>query len=135
MSGQLIPCPLCPWTIERPEPQFAPAVAAALGVPTDALAAIHQQQNMRRLEHELEQHLGSHKLPEWVAALTKARAERWPEREQVKAEAIREAAAAQRSLASASKTRDGKFEHEAIADWLDQRADEVYVEATDGAHP
>lgn len=74
--SELIPCPLCDWTIERPESQFAPAVASALGMPTEALAAIHQHQNLRRLEKDLEHHLSSHKLPEWVAALTQARAER-----------------------------------------------------------
>lgn len=41
---------------------------------------------------------------------------------EVKAEAIHEAAAAQRELAGASATRDGRWEHEQLADWLDEYA-------------
>lgn len=40
----------------------------------------------------------------------------------VKAEAIHEAAAVQRQLANASATRDGRWEHEQLADWLDEYA-------------
>lgn len=75
MSAE-IACPLCDWTVAPPQPQYAPAVAAALGVPTDALASIHHHQNLRRLEADIKQHLSSHKLEEWVTALTQARAER-----------------------------------------------------------
>ncbi|MFG1913050.1 hypothetical protein [Kribbella sp. NPDC048928] len=46
----------------------------------------------------------------------------------IKAEAIREAVAAQRQLARDSATRDGRYEHEEVADWLDE-----YAEAMDSA--
>lgn len=41
----------------------------------------------------------------------------------VKAEAIREAADAQRQLAAGCATRDGRYEHEQLADWLDEHLD------------
>lgn len=70
-----IKCLLCDWEIEPPRPQYAPGVAAALGVPVDALASIHQRQNMRRLENDLRQHFTGHKVEEWVQALREAREE------------------------------------------------------------
>lgn len=74
MSG-VLKCLLCDWEIEPPTPQYAPAVAAALGLPTEALASIHQQQNMHRLESDLRQHFSGHKVEEWVKALREAREE------------------------------------------------------------
>jgi hypothetical protein len=53
----------------------------------------------------------------------------------VKAEAIREAAAEQRSISGRLKTRDGKWEHEGFADWLDDRATALDPTRTEGAHP
>lgn len=41
---------------------------------------------------------------------------------EIKAEGLLEAAAVQRAIAAASATRDGKWEHEGIADWLEDRA-------------
>lgn len=41
---------------------------------------------------------------------------------ELKAEALLEAAEAQRVIAGTSATRDGRWEHESIADWLEDRA-------------
>jgi hypothetical protein len=54
---------------------------------------------------------------------------------EVRADANHEAAEVQRTLAAASRTRDGKYEHEAIADWLDGRAIEIHPGQPEGAHP
>lgn len=48
--------------------------------------------------------------------------------------ALRDAANAQRTLASEARTRDGKAEHEDIADWLDDRAAAISP-SLEGAHP
>lgn len=73
-------CPLCDWTLEsevarmrRPDNlAAAPGVAAALGVPTDAMLSIHENACRRRDEHELEQHLSTHGPKDWLPALTAA---------------------------------------------------------------
>lgn len=52
----------------------------------------------------------------------------------IKAEALREAAQAQRQLAADSRTGNGRAEHEDRADWLDDRAAELEP-TTEGAHP
>ena len=70
-----INCLLCDWSVEPPMPQHAPGVAAAFGITTDALAAIHQGQNMHRLESDLRAHFSGHKVEEWVTALREARDE------------------------------------------------------------
>lgn len=53
----------------------------------------------------------------------------------VKAEALREAAQAQRLLAADSKTGNGKAEHEDRADWLDDQANAIDPRRLEGAHP
>lgn len=53
----------------------------------------------------------------------------------VKAEAIREAAQAQRQLAADARTNNGHAEHTDIADWLDDRAFAIDPARLEGAHP
>lgn len=67
-------CPLCDWSINVPEPQHAPALAAVFGVTSDALASIHLQQEMRRTEAEAERHMITHKPQEWLPVIMKLRA-------------------------------------------------------------
>lgn len=43
--------------------------------------------------------------------------------DRVKASALRDAARAQREIARNSSTKDGRYEAEGIADWLDERAE------------
>lgn len=57
-----------------------------------------------------------------------------PEAE-VKAEVIRDLASAQRLIARNSATRDGRFEAEGFADWLDERANLIDPRRLEGAHP
>jgi hypothetical protein len=52
----------------------------------------------------------------------------------VKAEALREAALAQRQLAADARTNNGQAEHEDFADWLDDQA-AALEPAVEGAHP
>jgi hypothetical protein len=52
-----------------------------------------------------------------------------------KAEAIREAAQAQRQLAADARTNNGQAEHEDFADWLDDRAFAIDPAVVEGAHP
>ena len=73
-------CPLCDWTQPSAVGQYqasnaaaAPAVAAAMGLPADALLSMHTRQCMRHDETMLNRHLGSHRLDEWVTALMTAR--------------------------------------------------------------
>lgn len=74
-------CPLCDW-VHTPEAlQYAasnvaaaPAVAAALGMPADALLSIHRQQAMGRDEHAIERHMRTHPPQDWLPALIEARA-------------------------------------------------------------
>lgn len=75
MIPERIHCLLCNWSVEVPRPQYAPDVAAAFGMTADALASVHQGQNMHRLETDLRVHFGSHKVEEWVKALREARDE------------------------------------------------------------
>jgi len=53
----------------------------------------------------------------------------------IKADALREAAQAQRQLAADARTNNGRAEHEDIADWLDDRATEIDPHRLEGAHP
>lgn len=75
-------CPLCDWSEPRETAQYAasnqtaaPAVAAALGLPADALLQIHTHQAMKRDERNLEQHLITHGPHDWLPALMDARRE------------------------------------------------------------
>lgn len=52
----------------------------------------------------------------------------------IKADALREAAEAQRQLARDAKTRQGRAEHEDRADWLDDRANTIDPRRLEGAH-
>lgn len=73
----------------------------------------------------------------WVLMIRRALAEHQDhpiDLAEVKAEAIRDAANAQRTLANEARTRDGKAEHEDIADWLDDRAAAISP-SLEGAHP
>ncbi|HEY2086289.1 MAG TPA: hypothetical protein VGH54_09720 [Mycobacterium sp.] len=54
--------------------------------------------------------------------------------EAIKAEALRDAARAQREIARNSRTRDGAAEAENLADWLDERANLIALQV-EGAHP
>lgn len=82
MTANAVSCPIstCPWSLwEDPElaarnAAAAPAVAAALGTPLDAFESIRRHQLATRLERELEQHLTSHTVLEWVTELMAARA-------------------------------------------------------------
>lgn len=56
-------CPVCDWTEPRTFVAYAvsnavaaPSVAAALGMPADALLSIHQHQNAKRDEATLKRH-------------------------------------------------------------------------------
>ena len=53
----------------------------------------------------------------------------------VKADALREAAEAQRQLARDARTSNGKAEHEDRADWLDDRANTIDPRRLEGVHP
>lgn len=53
----------------------------------------------------------------------------------VKAEAIREAAQAQRQLAADARTQYGEAEHTNTADWLDEHATAIDPRRLEGAHP
>ncbi len=73
---QLLTCPLCDWTEESETSRYAetnkaaaPAVADALGMPPDALLAIHHRQALRRDERALRRHFEGHEVVEWARAL------------------------------------------------------------------
>lgn len=77
----VLTCPLCSWEQERESARHeasnlaaAPAVAAALGLPTGALLGIHAHQAARRDESTLERHLSTHGPHDWLPALMQARA-------------------------------------------------------------
>lgn len=53
----------------------------------------------------------------------------------IKAEAIREAAQAQRQLAADARTSNGRAEHTDRADWLDDQANAIDPARLEGAHP
>lgn len=53
----------------------------------------------------------------------------------IKADALREAAEAQRQLARDARTGNGRAEHEDRADWLDDRANTIDPRCLEGAHP
>ena len=71
-DGQ-IHCPLCDWSAPIPKAQYAPGVAAVFGMSAAALADIHLMQDARRLEINVETHLRTHTVTEWVTALMQAR--------------------------------------------------------------
>ena len=73
-------CPLCDWTEPSEVDQYmasnaaaAPAVAAAMCLPPDALLSMHTHQCRHRDEQTLNRHLGMHRVDEWVQALMVAR--------------------------------------------------------------
>jgi hypothetical protein len=53
----------------------------------------------------------------------------------IKADALREAAEAQRQLARDARTDVGRAEHEDRADWLEDRANLIDPRRLEGAHP
>jgi hypothetical protein len=53
----------------------------------------------------------------------------------IKADALREAATAQRQLAAYARTNNGHAEHEDRADWLDDQANAIDPRRLEGAHP
>lgn len=76
----VLTCPLCDWEHESAQAKYAasnqaaaPAVAAALGMPTGALLATYAHQMARTDEHALEQHLRTHGPHDWLPALMEAR--------------------------------------------------------------
>jgi hypothetical protein len=72
VDGRIL-CPLCDWSIEIPEPQYAPGVAEVFGMDAATLANIHLHQSARRMENDLERHLSTHPVQAWVIALMQAR--------------------------------------------------------------
>lgn len=74
-ATHVVECPLCPEIFETPAVILtAPGVAAALGVPADALASMHAHQQAQILERRLHAHLVKHTPEEWLPALMEARA-------------------------------------------------------------
>lgn len=77
--GTIARCPLCEWTLDRPadlgsrNAAAVPSLAAALGMPADALLAIHQHHAAGRAEADIEAHMSTHKPQEWLPALMDAR--------------------------------------------------------------
>jgi hypothetical protein len=71
-------------------------------------------------------------VEELVGVLTDPEWGKTPSR--IKADALREAAQAQRQLAADARTNNGKAEHTDIADWLDDRA-AALEPRLEGAHP
>lgn len=74
-------CPLCDWTHVPEAAQYAasnvvaaPAVAAALGMPADALLSIHRHQAMGRDEQAIDQHMRTHPPQDWLPMLMQLRA-------------------------------------------------------------
>jgi hypothetical protein len=57
------------------------------------------------------------------------------DRAETRADALREAAEAQRQLAQQAKTLNGVAEHTDFADWLDERANAIDPRRLEGAHP
>jgi hypothetical protein len=53
----------------------------------------------------------------------------------VQADALREAAQAQRQLAAQARTSNGRAEHEDRADWLDDQANAIDPRRLEGARP
>jgi hypothetical protein len=74
------PLPTCDWIYQPPaestaqvDPGFGRLVAEAVGLPDFAtLATIHDHQNAKRTEHEVETHLNTHNAQEWALALAEA---------------------------------------------------------------
>lgn len=73
-------CPVCDWTEPRTFVAYAvsnavaaPSVAAALGMPADALLSIHQHQNAKRDEATLKRHLSTHGPEDWLPVIMRAR--------------------------------------------------------------
>lgn len=80
MNRYTCPLPTCDYVHESPEasrdqvdPGFGQAIAEAVGLPDFAtLGSIHDHQNAKRTERELELHLGTHSSTEWALALAEA---------------------------------------------------------------
>lgn len=73
-ATHVVECPICPEIFETPAVIVtAPGVAAALGVPADALASMHAHQQAEILERRLHAHLVKHTPEEWLPVLMESR--------------------------------------------------------------
>ena len=93
-----------------------------------ALASAREAAGWQRVATVEEIHEVAAALEQVIDAATVDRAE-------LRADALRDAADAQRQLARDAKTDVGRAEHEDRADWLDDRANAIDPRVVEGAHP
>lgn len=128
--------------VEHPETGepliLAPDVTLPIGTPVTYWPGVHEGPGIESFTRSNIWHVGGHPV-----VLVQGRAggialthiARRVDVAAIKADALREAAQAQRQLAADARTGNGKAEHEDRADWLDDQANAIDPRRLEGAHP